>query len=950
MVSTGATDGSLPRLRRALTFAARGVGRTTVREAWYGLAWRWLALLGVLFVIDLLFGMPVWLRWLGLAIQAAIIIAGVVEVFGRRKHLGSSEEWAARVVEQQLPEIDNALINAVQFERALAEASPEQSALMRQEMARGEQVAGSVNVAGVVDRAGERRALRRLSGTAAVWALVALLFPGGFLAVMPRLLAPWMDAVTPPFSLTRFDVRPPGATVRVGESLGIAVTVSGPQPSGVTLWTQPTGGTWQQIGMDGGEPGHYTANLMDLQVDTWFYAQGGGSRSARYLIHVSRPPVLQALRATYTFPAYTRRTSATEAVGDRGLHGLMNTRVALDIASNRPLSGGEVTVRSPEQAEQRIPVQPDAKDPTHGRAELVLTRPGTFGITLTAEDGQANAGAGKGKITIERDQRPAVWFEQPGQDLLVTPRMRVPLIVKAEDDSGVARLDMHRVINDLGDSPRALPVSAIAPKVRDETLMDLLDLGVRPGDQITYYATAFDNQPDRPNIGETEPYTLKVVSQEEFDKALKEQRDAAELGKESRDIISAVRDLAERQKELARRMTQLEKQAARNPKDTNVQRQLTEARKEQKALQADARRAAKQLAEYAKSPSGSVLERALKQKLGQMAQAMANTANGPMQGAQSGSPSQAAAQAREAARRLGGVDQQMQRQIAQTMQQLETILPLYADVERVMALLDEQGQLVLKARQFAEKATKSAADRAQLERLASRQNQIQQDLRRLRADLRQHASDAQAQFPKAAASARKIADEIGRRQIAEVMQEGQDHFRQWDGPQGFDKAQAAQRLMQAMVKQCRSCQGSGQSELDIALSRSLGQSGLGKSLAQLAQGMGQGMGQNGQNGQGLGRGGSQSGPGGKRGGGYAMRSAKAYMPSTQAMHGTGGGPRERKQNTVAGTPAPLSPTDVDVVQTVVRKPPRAGDADTARYPEEYRKLVSKYFQSVAEGK
>jgi hypothetical protein len=32
-----------------------------------------------------------------------------------------------------------------------------------------------------------------------------------------------------------------------------------------------------------------------------------------------------------------------------------------------------------------------------------------------------------------------------------------------------------------------------------------------------------------------------------------------------------------------------------------------------------------------------------------------------------------------------------------------------------------------------------------------------------------------------------------------------------------------------------------------------------------------------------------------------------------------------------------------------RKPPQAAGADTGRYPAEYRKLISDYFKSVAEG-
>src|SRR5437868_801953 len=74
-----------------------------------------------------------------------------------------------------------------------------------------------------IDRGGQRRARRRLGGFAGTWALLALLSPSAFGAVLPRLFLPWLDDVTTPFSFARCDVRPPGATVRFGEGLNVSV-------------------------------------------------------------------------------------------------------------------------------------------------------------------------------------------------------------------------------------------------------------------------------------------------------------------------------------------------------------------------------------------------------------------------------------------------------------------------------------------------------------------------------------------------------------------------------------------------------------------------------------------------------------------------------------------------------------------------------------------------------
>ncbi len=948
---SGSPQSGLPQLGRALRRAARDIRRTTLRATWYTLAWQWLALIALLFLLDLLFGLPVWLRWLGLIGQALFLLAGVGRAMVRRSRLHVADERAARVVEERHPELDNALINAVQFQRALSGVEPSQAELMRREMQRAEGQAAALHPADSVDRAGEQAALRKLGALLAAWAVVAILFSGVFMAVMPRLFLPWLDSVTPPYSPTHYEVRPPGATVRYGDSLTLSVRVSGRIPENIALMTRSQGHDWHRIAMESaqiengqsGAQDTYSVRLDALRDDTEFYVQGSTGRSAQYKISVTRPPVLRSLRATYTYPTYTARPPATETVGQAGLHGLPGTAVSLQLAGNRDLAGAELTVHTTDGATQRIPLRIDAKSPLAATGQLKLVRPGDFRLALTATDGQTNPDAAHGKIVIERDQRPTIWFVFPAQDLMVTPQMKIPLRLQAEDDNGVQQVEVHRVINNLSDSPRDFASAPPVKKVGETVQMDMGALGVRPGDQITYHATAYDNAPGKPNIGESESYTLKVVSSEEFAKALREERDAAELGQETHDIARTLQDLADRQAEQAKEMERLQKELAKHPNDRTLQQQMAEAHKAQQELQRQAQQMAQNLQQYSQSPSGSDLERALKQKLAQIAQQLGATAQGAMQQGQSGNPGQAAAGARAAAKQLAKLNAQMERQIQRSLEHLAEVLPLYNDIDRFMALLDEQGQLVLKARQFQQRMGTSATDKARLEMLANEQSRIGHELTQLQQDLVQHAAAAEEHFPKAAASARRIAAEIGARRIPTLMEEGRDAFRQWDGPTGFASAQRALEQMEAMVSKCRGSQGEASGELDIALSRSLGRSGLGGSLGQFSLGMGMG-----ENGGGMGRGGMMVGMTGQRGAGTAMRGPKPYMPSMRSLDGTGGSKKMQHANHTAGTPAGLSPQEVEVVKSAANAPRKAGDRDGSSYPAEYRKLVSDYFKSVAE--
>jgi len=495
------------------------------------------------------------------------------------------------------------------------------------------------------------------------------------------------------------------------------------------------------------------------------------------------------------------------------------------------------------------------------------------------------------------------------------------------------------MINDLSDSPRNYPNTVPAKRVNDELVMNLADLGMRPGDRIAYYATAYDTNPGKPNIGETETYTMKVVTPEEFKEALKQERTAADLKNEFKDIVAAVQDLADKQKDLADRMASLEKQLAQKPGDAALKQKLADARKEQKDLQQQAGKLAQAMKEYSQSPSATPLEAALKEKIAQIAQQIA-AAQGSMQKAQSGQ--QSAASAKSAADQLAKASKQMQDQVQKSIQHLGEIMPLYGDMQRFMDLLNEQGQLVLKAREFQQSSGDSAGDKARMDEIATRQAAIRQALVQLQQDLEHDADTAQEHFPKAAASGRAIAAEIDHRHIPDLMQNSHDGFSQWNGPNGFEAAQNALRQMQAMVSQCQGGQSAGEGELDVALSQSLGKKGLGQSLSGFGMGSGQGDG----TGMGLG-----SMPGGKTGqsGGSTKSGPKAYVPSTQQINGTGGQKKMRHQNNMGAGPGVLAPSDTEVMKNPSQAPQKAGDRAN-RYPPEYRKMISDYFKSVAEGK
>src|SRR2546427_11055854 len=102
----------IPGLKHALEQTSARVRQTSAREAWYGLLWRWLALVAGLFVLDLLLGLPVWLRWAGLMGQAGVVLGSLCALLTRRAGVWGGGVAGPRLVGGGGPGVGNGPSNA----------------------------------------------------------------------------------------------------------------------------------------------------------------------------------------------------------------------------------------------------------------------------------------------------------------------------------------------------------------------------------------------------------------------------------------------------------------------------------------------------------------------------------------------------------------------------------------------------------------------------------------------------------------------------------------------------------------------------------------------------------------------------------------------------------------------------------------------------------------------
>ena len=113
-------------------------------------------------------------------------------------------------------------------------------------------------------------------------------------------------------------------------------------------------------------------------------------------------------------------------------------------------------------------------------------------IVARAEDAAAGTIPGSGDYAIDAlsDQPPVVRFEQPAHDVQVTSVEELYTEAEAQDDYGVAHLDLVYRVNGGPERTVALGPGGAHKDVVGSYTFELEDLGLKPGDLVAYYARA----------------------------------------------------------------------------------------------------------------------------------------------------------------------------------------------------------------------------------------------------------------------------------------------------------------------------------------------------------------------------------------------------------------------------------------------------------------------------
>ena len=734
-----------------------------------------LALIPVIMIADVLFHFSDHLRFASgiVVFLAALVLLAVsagIALFARPPLLR-----IARLLESRNPELGSKLVNILQLEEDANHA--ESDPLTRSLASRAVRDAGEkIDLPALPPLAREPRIKKSsaiLAGTAVFLALLSLVGGPHVRSEWMRFLDPFGDH--PPFSLTNLEIISPDGKQRVvyGSGFTVEVTATGHQPKELFLTAVSDEGKIL-IPMSARGDGTFLAHLENITspLTLTAHTQDDSTRSHRRTLGLILTPNIGRTTVTLTPPEYTGLPSRELPYRFSALQALEGTQITFRIESNRPLGSGTLSLDTGNGTPSSFPLEPAADSPKIATANLTTTDSGRLTFDIIDIAGNSATENPAASLTVTRDMPPAIAVTIPDEDALVVDGLTVPITIDATDDYGLTSVRLHISINDefIALDPITFTEEPTT-RYRMEYPLDLGKIGALPGDKVAIFAEAIDSRPE-PQITRTTMRRLDVITEEEYNRLLREEADVADIAGKYEDLLSRLEQRIEEQRRIEEQLKELMKQVAENPHDQEILDKFSTAFSEQYELNESLKDLADEMSDFGRDDPVYDFEKELQEKLAEQAKSIRESAEQNSEDSEKALekgdvppaiPSEEMIDAmeqaaREQRERLQGESDKAKEEVIQPLQDLANLHELMKDFNLFKELAEQQRELAEQTKAYADKKELNAEDRLALRDLGAKQRELAPKLEELSRKLKHDAEAAEEKFPEAAAEAKELAE------------------------------------------------------------------------------------------------------------------------------------------------------------------------------------------------
>ncbi|MFL6256155.1 MAG: DUF4175 family protein [Pyrinomonadaceae bacterium] len=425
-----------------------------------------------------------------LALRVGALVAFVAAVYVSlvrplARRIGDAR--LARFIEERARGTEDRLVTAVEFEEG-EEARRVSRALLERLRSDADGTAASVDL----DRVFSRRALAAYGAAA----LMSLLLFAGVLKWGPRGVSEGVAQLVAPSGMAAetnaraIKVKPGTTRVPKGSDQEITAALAGFESEAASLFSRAAGAgedAWQGQAMEQAKTrGEFQVSLLNMQESAEYFVESDGVRSEVFKLEVVDLPFVKQLDLVLSFPAFSRIPAKTvEDGGD--VAALKGTVVTVTARLSGKARAARIVFADGRKAEMKA-----AGSDFVGA--LTVAADTSYFIELTSVDGEVYRGSNEYDVTALEDMPPTVSFERPGRDTKATNLEEVFTQARAEDDFGVASIELFFSVNG-GEEQRVglqeLSRDAARSLTGTHTFF-MEEFKLKPGDFISYYAKARD--------------------------------------------------------------------------------------------------------------------------------------------------------------------------------------------------------------------------------------------------------------------------------------------------------------------------------------------------------------------------------------------------------------------------------------------------------------------------
>ncbi len=346
-----------------------------------------------------------------------------------------------------------------------------------------------------------------------------------------------------------------------GEDLTMRVQVeSGPVPEQLMLhYTTASGGVGEELMTQTGDR-EFSFSMMGILEDVQIYATGGDGLSPTIDITVVERPRIEGLEFSLVFPEYMAKDPERVPAGEATVRLPIGGRLQVRGQSHKPLREAFVLLGEGE----KLPLNVEADGQTFS-GELAPEASGGLMVDVIDTDRLGSGQPPRFLLRMEPDRGPAVTWKPERIGGLITANARIPGSLKVLDDYGLTQVDAEFSVQRLsmdrtaaappgdpedGSDPNSEPTVPVevpskevferaevtgldtfedrsttfetqtqfdlAPFVRDPDPQSEANR-VRPGDLLLLRFGAEDNfGPEAPHASKSEPAAFRVVTREKM--------------------------------------------------------------------------------------------------------------------------------------------------------------------------------------------------------------------------------------------------------------------------------------------------------------------------------------------------------------------------------------------------------------------------------------------------